>query len=126
MKLTSINSDKAPAPEGAYDNALLAEGVSDVLFISGQIPVGLDGTPSDFAGQAKQVWKNIDAQLVSAGMTKDNLVKATTFLADRSHAVENREVRSSYLGKKRIALTVVVCEIFDTDWLIEVEAIAAR
>jgi len=59
-------------------------------------------------------------------MSKENLVKATTFLADRSHAVENREVRSAYLGEKSIALTVVVCEIFDSDWLIEVEAIAAR
>ncbi|MEO1491123.1 MAG: RidA family protein [Pseudomonadota bacterium] len=126
MKLTSINSENAPPPEGNYDNALLAEGVRDFLFISGQVPVSLDGTPTDFAGQAAQVWRNIDAQLEAAGMTKDNLVKATMFLADRSYALENREVRTAYLGDKRIALTVVVCEIFDDGWLIEVEAIAAR
>ncbi|MEM7060473.1 MAG: RidA family protein [Pseudomonadota bacterium] len=126
MKVTAINSDQAPAPAGTYENALLAEGVQDLLFISGQVPVSFSETPADFAGQAAQVWTNIDAQLQAAGMSKDNLVKATTFLADRSYAAENRDVRSAYLGDKRIALTVVVCEIFDSDWLIEVEAIAAR
>lgn len=58
-------------------------------------------------------------------MTLDNVVKVTTFLADRRYGTENREVRRQVLGDRCPASTTVVVDIFDSGWLIEVEAIAA-
>jgi enamine deaminase RidA (YjgF/YER057c/UK114 family) len=55
----------------------------------------------------------------------DNLVKVTIFLADRRVAMENRMVRQEVLGERAPALTVIVCDIFDEAWLLEIEAVAA-
>jgi enamine deaminase RidA (YjgF/YER057c/UK114 family) len=58
-------------------------------------------------------------------MTLDNLVKATTFLSDRKYALENREVRLRRLGGRQTALTVIVVDLFEGEWLVEIEAVAA-
>ena len=58
-------------------------------------------------------------------MGLDDLVKVTTFLADRRDAAENRRVRQEVLGGRSPALTVVVAGIFDERWLVEIEAMAA-
>jgi enamine deaminase RidA (YjgF/YER057c/UK114 family) len=71
------------------------------------------------------VWANLAAVLHEAGMGTTNLVKVTTFLSDRAHAAVNTTVRNEVLGTHRPALTVVLAGIWDPDWLIEIEAIAA-
>lgn len=43
MKMTPINSDSAPAADGAYSQASLVEHSERLLFISGQIPESPDG-----------------------------------------------------------------------------------
>ena len=97
-----------------------------MLFISGQIPETTEGqVPSGFAAQAELVWHNVIAQLKAGGMGVENLVKVTTFLSSREHAVANREARSKALGSHAPALTVVITGIFDEKWLLEIEAIAA-
>ena len=58
-------------------------------------------------------------------MTKDNLIKATTFLADRKFTMENRKIRNEVFGNRAPAVTVVIAGIFDERWLVEVEAVAA-
>ncbi len=127
MKRESINAKNAPAPRGGYSQAVKLESVEKLLFISGQIPVSDDDkVPDGFDAQARLVWRNIDAQLKAAGMSKADLVKVTTYLSDRHHATENREIRSDYLGANAPAMSVVICSIFDEKWLLEVEAIAAQ
>lgn len=96
------------------------------LYLSGQIPVALDGSLApDFTAQCEQCWRNVEAQLVAAGMTLDNLVKVTTFMSDRRYALENREVRLRVLAGRQPALTVIIAGIFDEAWLVEIEAVAA-
>lgn len=58
-------------------------------------------------------------------MTMHNLVKVTTFLSSREYAVANRVARQSALGDHTPALTVIITGIFDEQWLLEIEAIAA-
>ena len=58
-------------------------------------------------------------------MTKENLIKATTFLADRKFAMENRKIPNEVFGNRAPAVTVVIAGIFDERWLVEVEAVAA-
>ncbi|PTM94325.1 RidA family protein [Mycoplana dimorpha] len=127
MKRENFNAKSAPDPHGGYSQAVVLEGVKRLVLVSGQIPMDSDDkVPEGFEAQARQVWRNVDAQLKAAGMDKSNLVKVTMYLADRQYATQNREIRSDYLGAVAPALTVVICGIFDDRWLLEVEAVAAQ
>jgi enamine deaminase RidA (YjgF/YER057c/UK114 family) len=127
MKRRAINAADAPASEQfGYAQAVEITGAERLLHVSGQIPVATDGTiPEGFAAQSRQAWANVEAQLRAAGMTLDNLVKVTTFLSDRRYGMENRAIRAEVLGPRRPAITVIVCDIFDGAWLLEIEAVAA-
>ncbi len=121
-----LTGDGSPPVEGAYPQAVEVVAATRWLYLSGQIPVAPDGSlAADFRGQGEQVWANVETQLHAAGMTLDNLVKVTTYLADRSYALDNREVRLRVLAGRQPALTVIVAGIFDEAWLVEIEAVAA-
>jgi len=121
-----LTGDGSPPVEGSYPQAVEVTAPTRWLYLSGQIPVAPDGSlAADFTGQCDQVWSNIETQLTAAGMTLDNLVKVTTFLSDRSYALENREVRLRRLAGRQPALTVIIAGLFDDAWLVEIEAVAA-
>ena len=125
-KTRPINAADAPAPSGGYAQAVEVKAPSRLLFISGQIPVDKAGTvPNTFAAQCRLVWAHIEAQLRAAGLTLDHLVKVTTYLGNRQHALENSAIRREVLGSRAPALTVLIAGIYDSDWLLEIEAIAA-
>jgi len=110
----------------SYSQACLVEAPKRWLYISGQTPTDADGAaPEAFADQCRLAWANIERQLAAAGMTLDNLVKVTTFLADRRWREANYTVRHEVLAGRSPALTVIVCEIYDPAWLVEIEAVAA-
>jgi 2-iminobutanoate/2-iminopropanoate deaminase len=126
IHLRPLTGDGSPPVEGSYPQAVEVTGATRWLFLSGQIPVAPDGTlAADFRGQCDQVWANVETQLVAAGMTMDNLVKVTTFLADRRHALENRAARLKWLDGRQPALTVIVTGLFEAGWMVEIEAVAA-
>ncbi len=125
MEKHIINAADAPASAGTYSQAIEVRNVTRTLYVSGQIPVALDGSvPADFTSQARLAWTNVVAQLHAAGMTLDNLVKVTISLSDRRYIPEYRQVRGEFLGERRPGLTCIITGIFDTAWLLEIEAIA--
>jgi 2-iminobutanoate/2-iminopropanoate deaminase len=126
MKVIAHNSAATPRPVGGYAQALEVRDAQRLLFISGQIPLRLDGVlPDGFAAQARQAWTHVIAQLAEAGMDARNLMRVTIYLADRAYAAENRVIRAEFLGAHQPALTVVIADIFDPAWLLEIEAVAA-
>jgi enamine deaminase RidA (YjgF/YER057c/UK114 family) len=121
-----INSPDAPDTAGGYAQAVEVARPERWLHVSGQIPVTPDGRcPDDFESQCRLVWRNLMAQLHAADMTAANLVKVTTFLARREDRDASSSIRKEVLGERQPALTVIVTGIYDTDWLVEVEAVAA-
>ena len=81
MERRNHNAADAPAPAGQYTQAVEVSGNSRTLYISGQVGIAADGTVHDDAGtQAKLAWLNLQAQLRSAGMTIENLVKTNTIV----------------------------------------------
>lgn len=127
MQVTVINAADAPQPVGGYAQAVDLTKFSRLLVVSGQIPVGRDGSvPTDFAAQCRLAWGNVVAQLHAADLTVENLIKVTIFLSDRRYAAENRVVRQEVLGTHPVALTVIITGIFDEKWLLEIEAMAAQ
>ncbi|MFS4436786.1 RidA family protein [Paracoccaceae bacterium GXU_MW_L88] len=120
-----INAANAPQSAGGYAQAVLTENAQRILHISGQIPVDLEGnTPPDFADQARLAWANVIAQLEAAEMGLTNLVSHRTYLADRRYREANSAVRQEVLGDHQAALTVIIADIYDPAWLLEIEAVA--
>lgn len=125
MRTRKINALDSHDLKSKYSQALEVTDAKRTLYVSGQIPVSPDGkVPEDFSDQARQAWANVEAQLRAADMGLDNVVKHTTFLADRSFRAENSLIRKEVLGDREPALTVIVCDIFDEKWLLEIDAIA--
>jgi 2-iminobutanoate/2-iminopropanoate deaminase len=126
MRIRAINAASVIQPAGGYAQVCEVSGAERLVFVSGQIPQSLDGTvPASFDAQCRQVWRNIEAQLAATDMTLGNLVKVTTYLSDRKYNLENRTIRNEVLGGHSPALTVIIADIFDSTWLLEIEAIAA-
>jgi enamine deaminase RidA (YjgF/YER057c/UK114 family) len=127
MTIRRINAADGAEAVGAYTQALEVTATSHRLYISGQAPVTVDGiVPATFKEQAETVWGNILAQLHAADMSAENIVKATTFLADRKYRDENRSVRHAVLEGHTFALTVVLAGMFEESWLLEIDAIAEK
>lgn len=124
MQIKRMNSDLSPQ-SGGYSQAIEVSKAKRTLYISGQIPETVDGeVPNTFKEQARLAWANILHQLEVAGMNLDNLVKHTTYLSDRKYREANSIVRREILGDREPALTVIIADIYDKAWLLEIEAIA--
>lgn len=121
-----VNAPDAPQTlHRRYSNAVEVSGQTRTLYISGQIPVDADGkAPDDFEAQARLAWTNVERQLTAAGMSLDDLVKVTVFLASYEHRDENAKVRWEVMGDRMVALSTVIAGPYDPAWLIEIEAIA--
>ncbi|MGQ0532990.1 MAG: RidA family protein [Caulobacteraceae bacterium] len=122
MKITPV----APNKEIAFAEACEVSGFSHLLFVSGQVPTDEhQAVPPDYPSQYRLAWANVERQLKAAGLTFDNLVKATIFLSDRSLIAQSKGLRVSVLGERTPAITIVLAGIYDEAWLLEIEAVAA-
>jgi 2-iminobutanoate/2-iminopropanoate deaminase len=121
MKIKPIEAN----PSNAFAEACEVSDVSRLLFVSGQVPQQGDHIPDDYVSQYRLAWANVERQLKAAGMTFDNLVKATIFLSDRNLIAQSAGLRHSVLGDRTPAITIVLTGIYDERWLLEIEAIAA-
>ena len=86
-----IATTNAPGAIGPYSQAIDA---GQFIFVSGQIPVNpaTGEIPEGITAQARQSMANVKAVLEAAGLTMDNVVKTTVFLADMSLFVPMNEV----------------------------------
>ena len=98
-----------------------------MLVISGLNGFEADGKtmPESFDEQADLIWKHIRTILASAGMGIQNLVSLRTYLPDPKYDEANVLVRMKHLGTHKVASTVVCCQLLDSRWKLEVEAMAA-
>ena len=104
-----------------------------IIFIAGQTALDRDGAlvgEGDFAAQADQVFRNLNAALLSVGCDASNLVKLTVFVRDMGHLSAYREARNRFFATvmppAAPAITLVeVSRLYGPDFLIEIEAIAA-
>ncbi|MGH9111392.1 MAG: RidA family protein [Acidimicrobiales bacterium] len=98
------------------------------LYISGLNGFEQDGTtmPATFEEQAELVWRNLTSVLASADMTCADLVSLRFYLAEAASDSANVAILSTHLGEHRAARTVICAQLLEPDWLIEVEAIAAK
>lgn len=123
-----VMPDTISAPTGTYSHAVLVPPGTQILYVAGQVPIAKDGSvPHDFVAQAELVWHNISEILAAAGMTLRDVVKMQGFITNSQYRDRYRDVRNRMLGDARPASTLlVVAALGQPEWLIEIEAVAAR
>jgi len=93
-------TDKAPAPIGPYNQAVLS---GNTLYTSGQIainPATGDLVLDSIEIETKQVMENMKAVLESAGMNFENVVKSTIFISNMNDFAAINSVYGSYFNEK--------------------------
>jgi 2-iminobutanoate/2-iminopropanoate deaminase len=95
-----IFTEKAPAPIGPYNQAVL---VGNTLYTSGQIainPATGELVTSNIEAETTQVMENMKAVLEAAGMTFENVVKSTIFIMNMGDFGAINTVYGSYFNEK--------------------------
>jgi 2-iminobutanoate/2-iminopropanoate deaminase len=109
-----------------YVHAMEVRDAGRLLFIAGTMGLDPAGKPgADLAEQLDLIWSNIRTILASAGMTVANIVRLTSYLRDESYAEANAAARVSALGGRPVPTTAVIATTLVSDWLVEIEVIAA-
>ena len=130
-RVTRINPAELGTPPG-YSQIVDVRG-GRIIFISGQTALGPDGQvvgKNDFAVQAAQVFRNLQIALRAVGCTAANLVKLTVFLRDMENLSLYREARNRFFAtvtpRAAPAVTLIeVSRLYGSEFLIEIEAVAA-
>lgn len=127
MSRRVIRTNKAPAPVGPYNQAIVASG--EMIFVAGQI--SLDPSTGKIVGegnvtrQTQQVMANLEAILTSAGASFENVVKTTVFLADMNDFAAVNAVYAKYFDEATApARACVQVSRLPKDVLVEIECIA--
>lgn len=125
MRKVVIQTDQAPAPSGAYTQALTA---GPLVFVSGQIPLDAQGrmVPGDILDQTVQVINNIKAILGAADCTLKDVVKVTVFLADLADFAEFNRVYAEFFPTHPPARTTIQAAALPRGAAIEMDAIAVK
>jgi len=114
--------------QGSYTHAIEIAANARWLHISGQVGVGPDGvTGQGIEAQSDLVFRNIVALLADAGMAFADIVKLTIYVTDPRHIPAVRTARDRVRGDHKPASTlVVVSALASPEWMVEVEAVAAK
>ena len=124
MDKNIISTTNAPGAIGPYSQGIT---VGDFVFTSGQIPVNpaTGEIPEGIAAQAEQSCKNVAAILEAAGVTLENVVKTTCFLAEMGDFAAFNEVYARYFVSKPARSCVAVKDL-PKGVLCEIEALAVK
>ena len=120
MEITPIDQ------QDGFAEGVLVGGAGRLLFVAGQVPWDTGtGVPADFESQCRLAWRNVLSVVDGAGMSVANLVKVTIVLSDRRYGPENARIRQEVLGDHTPAMTIVIGGVYDEDWLLAIDAVAA-
>lgn len=120
-----IATTAAPAAIGPYSQAI---DLGNMVFISGQIPVNpANGEiPEGIKAQTAQSISNIKAILAEAGLSIDNVVKTTVFLANMADFTAMNEVYAEAFTAPFPARSAIAVRELPKQVLVEIETIAVR
>ena len=127
MPFSTIATPEAK-PVANYKMATRMEG-GRLLYISGQVAWDASGNivgKGDVRAQARQAFENLRGVLLAAGGDVGNLMKITTYITKIEDVPAVAEARSEvFQGELPASTLIVVTSLFHSDFLIEVEGVAA-
>ncbi len=121
-----IFTEDAPKPAGHYSQAVCH---GDLVFVSGQLPVTLEGkiiADASFEDQARLALANLLAIVKAAGSSPERVLKVTVFIAGVEYWPKFNAIYAEAFGDARPARSVVPVPGLHYGALVELEAIAAR
>jgi reactive intermediate/imine deaminase len=124
--LERILTENAPKPAGHYSQAVCH---GDLIFVSGQLPVTLDGkiiADRSFEDQARLALANLLAIVRATGSSPDRVLKVTVFLAGVEYWPKFNALYAEAFGDSRPARSVVPVPALHYGCLVEIDAIATR
>ena len=125
MTRQAIQTNGAPTALGPYSQGIRS---GEFVFCSGQL--GLDPTTGELAdgveAQAERSLRNLQAVLDAAGLTFDDVVKTTIFLADVNDFAAVNAVYATFMPEPPPARSTVGVAALPKAGLVEIEAIARR
>jgi len=106
--LRFINPATIAKPPG-YTHVVEVSGPGRIVYIAGQLGLGLDGklagAPGDFRAQAKQAFENLRNALAAVDAGFEHVVKLNNYLTNiRTHLSIYREVRDAYYRRRTLAM----------------------
>ena len=111
---------------GDYVHAMEVREPKRFLFVAGTMGLDQNGVAGKtLAQQLDLIWSNIRAILASADMSVDNIVRLTSYLRDPAYAEENANARVKALKGRVIPTIGIVAQTLSSDWLVEIEVVAA-
>jgi len=119
-----IATDRAPRAIGPYSQAVRAGGL---IFASGQIPIDPvtgEFVPGGIAEQTEQVLRNLTAVFEAAGVSMNQVIKTTVFLANMDDFAAMNEVYGRFFGIEPPARATIQAARLPRDARVEIEAIA--
>jgi len=109
-----------------YVHAMEVREPKRFLYVAGTMGLDQNGVAGkSLAEQLDLIWRNIRAILASADMTVDNIVRLTSYLRDPAYAEENANARVKALNGRVIPTIGIVAQTLSSDWLVEIEVVAA-
>ena len=121
-----INTNQAPAAIGPYSQAIK---VGNLVYTSGQIPIN-PATGNFVEGgikeQTRQSLTNIKAILEEAGLSMNNVVKTTVFLADMNDFADMNSVYAEFFSEPYPARSAVAVKKLPKGALVEIEVVAGE
>jgi reactive intermediate/imine deaminase len=120
-----ITTNKAPEAIGPYSQGIETE---NLIFLSGQIPLDPDNMKlvQGDENQIRQVFKNIEAICIEAGLNLNHIVKLNVSLQDLSLFSLVNEVMKELFVEPYPARAALQVARLPLDSSIEVEAILAK
>ncbi len=119
-----IQPKSIPVPKAPYSPGIKR---GNFIFTSGQVGQDSNGNLvgiGDVAAQTEQCLKNIEAVLVEAGATMDDVVKCTVFLADIRYFQQMNEVYAKSFPGDKPGRSTVQASLARPEMLVEIEAVA--
>ena len=122
----TINTDKAPAAIGPYNQAILS---NNTLFMSGQIAINPENGElvlDSIKSETHRVLQNMGEVLKEAGMNYQNVVKCTIFMKSMDFYQEVNEVYAEYFKSNPPARAAVAVSGLPKNVNVEISAIAVK
>lgn len=125
---TEINPTAISPPAANYAHATLTEGASRWLHTSGVVPIATNGSvPSQLIEQTRVIWANISAMLDEVKMSPADIVSVTTYVTPGHDLGPVMALRDDVLrGRLAASTLVIVAELAQPAWLIEISVVAAN
>ncbi|WP_230483376.1 RidA family protein [Sphingomonas sp. Leaf21] len=118
-----VVTDGAPQPAGHYPQGMIAHGC---VYISGQLPIGLEGTSflkGSFDEQARQAIANLLAIAKASGSSAAQLIRVTVYIVGVENWPRFNAVYTQMLGDACPARTVVPVNDLHHGYLVEIDGI---